>query len=218
MVSLATPRIQLVIFDLGRVLIRICDGWDQACRRAGVEIQLEQLDPSALQVVGSLSRKHEVGQIDLEGFAREASPALGITPDQFRAIATAYLHQAFPGTVELLADLRSSRVATACLSNTNESHWRMMNDPSDAAHIPLDRLNHRFASHLVQARKPDAAIYEHVERETRIAPGSILFFDDVPENVEAAIQRGWNAWHVDPRFENPIPHIREQLCLYRALE
>ena len=215
MVTFASPRIRLVVFDLGRVLLRICNGWDDACRRAGVNIQIDQLDPSAFEIVGSLSRfRHDWrDQLDPRRLRkRTASPTIrhhaGSVP---RPISNAYLHYAFPGTLDLLTELRAKKVATACLSNTNESHWRMMNDPSDAAHLPLEHLNHRFASHLVRARKPEAAIYEHVEQQTTIPPQAILFFDDVMENIEAAQHRGWQTFHVDPRLENPIPTIRAEL-------
>jgi putative hydrolase of the HAD superfamily len=128
-----------------------------------------------------------------------------------------FLYRAFAGGAELVEELNARGVATACLSNTNASHWRIMNDPAEEAHFPLHRLTHRFASHLVRARKPDPAIYEHVERETGIAPPAIVFFDDVVENIEAAIKRGWKARRVDPKSENPIPMIRSELCCLRVL-
>ncbi len=35
-VTMSRRQIELVVFDLGRVMIRLCDGWAHACERAGV--------------------------------------------------------------------------------------------------------------------------------------------------------------------------------------
>lgn len=207
-----TPDIRLVVFDIGRVLLRLCDDIHHACRRAGVELDLDKVHPSALIILDDLACRHDVGLIDIHGFAREASEALGLTPEQVLAMSDRFLYHAFSGVPELVDELNARGIDTACLSNTNASHWRIMNDPAEEAHLPLHRLTHRFASHLVRLRKPDPAIYAHVERETGIAPNQIVFFDDVIENVEAAISRGWKAHRVDPRSENPIPMIRGELA------
>ena len=212
-----TPEIRLVVFDLGRVLMRICNDWVEACRRAQIEVPQEQLDPEAEAVLHEIARRNDVGEINMDGFISAAGPILGLTAAQVRAMSHAYLYAPFPGGVELIEELHARGLFTACLSNTNDSHWGIMNDPAEAAHFPLHRLNHRFASHLVGARKPDAAIYVHVERETGVGPAAILFFDDVVENVEAAAKRGWKAHRVDPRSENPIPAIRLELLRRHVL-
>jgi len=61
-------------------------------------------------------------------------------------------------------------------------------------------------------RKPDDAIYAHVERATGVPGGQIVFFDDVEENVEAARRRGWRACHVDPRPDDPLSQVRAFLA------
>jgi FMN phosphatase YigB (HAD superfamily) len=81
----------------------------------------------------------------------------------------------------------------------------------------MDRLTHHFASHLMQARKPDEAIYAQVEREVGLPPDQILFFDDLPENIEAAHRRGWNAQWIDPAVDDPIFQIRSTLRRYRII-
>ena len=209
--------IRLVVFDLGRVLIRICRDWAEACQRVGIDVPVGELGAEAHAALHETACRNDVGAIDMEGFISAASPILRLTPAQVRAMSHAYLYAPFPGGVELVEELRARGVATACLSNTNDSHWRIMNDPAETAHFPLHRLNYRFASHLVGVRKPDAAIYEHVERETGINPATMLFFDDMMVNVEAAMNRGWKAHWVDPRSENPIPAIRLELIRHGLL-
>jgi len=125
----------------------------------------------------------------------------------------AYLLGPYPGVSELIEDLHTAGVQTACLSNTNANHWRMMNDAADANHLPLDRLTHRFASHLIGCCKPDAKIFEHVERATGMSGQQILFFDDAAPNVEAARRRGWNA-EVIQVDGDPIGQVRHHLSRY----
>jgi putative hydrolase of the HAD superfamily len=45
--------------------------------------------------------------------------------------------------------------------------------------------------------KPDAAIYRAFERDAGAAPGEIVFFDDLAENVHAARACGWDSVLVD---------------------
>lgn len=207
----APGRIELVVFDLGRVLVRICDDWSHACRCAGVALPASAPDPASRQALDALARRADLGELTMAQFAQAASPLMGLTPAQIQATSDAYLLGAYPGAAELIDALHDRGVATACLSNTNESHWRLMSDPGHAAHFPLHRLTHRFASHLARARKPDPAIYAHVERATGVSPGAILFFDDVMENVQAARQRGWRACRIDPTLPDPVPQIRTAL-------
>jgi HAD superfamily hydrolase (TIGR01509 family) len=201
-------RIQLVVFDLGRVLLRICDDWREACRRAGVSIPPERYEKFLLEETAC---QHDTGKIRFADFASSISSSIGVEHDRIMAVSRAFLHGAYPGTTELLDELRARDVTTACLSNTNDYHWALMNDSAGAEHIPLDRLTYRFASHLVRARKPHPEIYAHLERETGVGPAGILFFDDIEENIQAARDRGWNVRHVDPKSPDPIAFIRSVL-------
>jgi putative hydrolase of the HAD superfamily len=203
--------IRLVVFDLGRVLVRICDGWQHACRVAGVPVVREELDADAQARLHALVCRAEVGGLDIDGFGREAAAVLGLTPVQFRALSDAYLLGAFEGAVEIVEELAAAGMPTACLTNTNDNHWRLMNDPAALGYFPLDRLTHRFASHLVRLRKPDDAIYAHVEQATATPAEAILFFDDVEENVAAARNRGWRVRWIDPALNDPVPQIRAAL-------
>lgn len=208
--STATPGVRLVVFDLGRVLIRICDDWSHACRCAGVHIDVSPLLLNAAKFK-QLSNAIEVGQISFEQFAREIADLTGASPAQVRCAFEAYTREPYPGAAELVDELSAAGIATACLSNTNEPHWRLLSRPDHPSFFPLNRLRHRFASHLVRFRKPDEAIYAHVENETGASPESILFFDDVTENVEAAARRGWRVHRIDPKLQNPVPELRAVL-------
>ena len=89
----------------------------------------------------------------------------------------------------------------------------LLRRPLDARHsyFPYEKLTHAFASHDLRLRKPDDAIYAHVERVTGVAGGRIVFFDDVEENIEGAGRRGWQACWIDPSPDDPLTQIRRFL-------
>ena len=202
--------IQLVCFDLGRVLIRIGDSWAEACAAAGVAPAVTTMDGPTRQTFLHIVAAHETGELDESGFAERVAALTGAEPDGALAVLTGWLRGAYDGAAELIEALSDRPVQTACLSNTNACHWRLMTGGEGPNALPLDRLDHRFASHLIGRRKPDPAIYQHVERATGVAPGSILFFDDSPENVHAAGQRGWRG-HTIEHPGDPVRQVRRQL-------
>lgn len=210
-------QIDLVVFDLGRVLIRICDGWQHACAVAGIAAGPKgRLADDAHAAVHAALCANELGETDLHDFARAAAPHLGISVDEFVAMHAAYTIGPFDGAPQLLDDLRAARVRTACLSNTCASHWRLIGNTAAPDGLPLDKFDHCFASHLVRLRKPDERIYAHVEREAAVAPDRIVFFDDVAENVAAAAARGWHAHRVRTDAE-PIGQLRRALRAHGLL-
>jgi putative hydrolase of the HAD superfamily len=211
-------EVRLVVFDLGRVLIRICDGFAHACEVAEVQVPggLNEIDEATSRRIDEVVARIDTGKIDLDTFARELAPLRGMQPADIVRIQNIYLRGPYPGAVELIDELNAAGVATACLSNTSDSHWRMMTDPADPNYLPLERLAHRFASHLVGMRKPDAGIYEYVERSTGVAAASIVFFDDLEANIAAAVRRGWRGHQV--RIDaDPIAQVREHLRAARVL-
>jgi len=159
----------------------------------------------------------EVHTIDFPRFAKEAGAILGASSEQIHTASAAFVVGLYEGVPELLSDLSAAGVKTACLSNTNEHHWGLLSDPSHPAFFPLTRLDHQFASHLIRARKPDDAIYAHLEQVAHARGPEILFFDDVEENVRAARKRAWLAEWIDPERNDPLPQIREALKTHRVL-
>ena len=209
-------HVQLVVFDLGRVLVRICNGWVHACDVAGVR-PTRRPDGATMATLHDLVCRVEVAEIEPAEFCRRAAPALGLRPQDVTAMWDLYTRGTYPGAAELLDELGASGVATACLSNTNATHWALMEDPSSRCPFPFDRLTHAFASHLLRLRKPDDAIYAHVERAAEAPAGGIVFFDDVAENVEAARRRGWHAYRIDPAPDDPLPQVRAHLLKHGVL-
>ena len=208
--------IRLVCFDLGRVLVRICDSWDHACQVARLPIKLPPRDEARRAALLEPVIGMETGRIDTEAFCHQAARVLDVEPHHIRSILDVFLIEPYPGVRELLDELHARGYATACLSNTQTEHWNQMLDSSNRAALPLNRLTHRFASHLVGLRKPDEAIYAHVEQAARFRGEQIVFFDDTLINVEAARRRGWHAWQITPDCD-PVTQIREFLSTVDVL-
>lgn len=197
-------RPDLVVFDLGGVLIRICRSWAEACAAAGLDVRPASTDESASRRRHELARRHGIGQIDSDAYFRLLSESMhGLyTPDEVRRIHDAWLLGEYAGVHELIADIKAAGVATGVLSNTNHAHWVRLVPPSHGglhefkAPGLVDRLH---ASHLLGVAKPDAAIYHAFHRTAGLAvrPDAILFFDDLEENVAAARACGWQAELVD---------------------
>jgi len=219
--SVSKIGIQLAVFDLGRVMIRLCNGWKHACERAGVPYRpgFDAMDASLRERLLHLVYLNETGRLNNEQWEQQTAALVEMSPAQVQAISHAWLDGPYPGWDALLDRLDAVGVRTACLSNTNAVHWQMMHGehprhprhPRDVSQrLPLDRLHFRFGSHLIGAHKPEPAIYRHVESQTGVAPESIVFFDDSPPNVEGARQCGWHAHAIDPKGD-PAAQVAEHL-------
>ncbi|MCE9590319.1 MAG: HAD-IA family hydrolase [Planctomycetes bacterium] len=210
-------RIDLVVFDLGRVMIRLCDGWKHACERAGVPYRPGLDTHERRDQLLHLMFLNETGKLDHADWSRATAELVGMQPGHVSAILDAWLDGPFPGWDGLLDRIEQAGIRTACLSNTNGVHWEMMTRGDGPHRLPLHRLNYQFASHIIGAHKPDPAIYRHVEEATGVTPSAILFFDDVAANVEGARRRGWEGQTIEHPGD-PVAQITESLRQYGVLK
>jgi glucose-1-phosphatase len=206
----------LIVFDLGRVLVRICDGWQHAFKQVGIDLPDDAVDSDTRAHLLKAVHKLETGRADVDVFCNDLASRLNLPCETVTAMWKGYCLGPYEGADALLRDLSTKGHATACLSNTNAQHWQTLTNPNDPHGKILKLLDHRFASHLIRARKPEQAIYAHVEMMTGYTPSKILFFDDVEENLVTARTQGWTA-HLVERAENPIPAIRQILEKSRLL-
>jgi len=202
-------QVELVCFDLGGVLVRVCKSWSEAASHVGVPDLMPLDEPRVAESVYGLLLDFEVGKVDQAHLVeRLVSLSGGYDTQHIAAIVEGWLKGPYDGAEALLHRIRQSGLATACLSNTNAWHWRIMTDRE--VYSLLGQLDYHFASHLAGARKPDAPFYEVLERETGVAPNRIVFFDDLEMNVEAAAARGWIGRHIHPD-RDPIEQVADHL-------
>src|SRR5687768_8610210 len=125
--------IRLIVFDLGRVLVRICDSWDHACAVARLPVKLPARDEAMRAALQASVVAMETGRIDTAEFCRRAAGVFGVEAQHIRSILDCYLIGPYPGVSELIDELNGAGFVTACLSNTQTEHWNQMCDGSDRA-------------------------------------------------------------------------------------
>lgn len=183
-------QLRVVVFDIGGVLVRINRNWEDALLEAGIRNgtfgnlmsfpQIEEFQRGALSQAEYLEALREFLHV------ADVEKAL--------EVHNLILKEPYPGTLELIQELNERGIVTACLSNTNEPHWMVMK----SGRFPnITSLQYTGVSHEMRLHKPEASIYEAFEKMVCALPGEILFFDDLEENVEAALERGWKAYWID---------------------
>jgi FMN phosphatase YigB (HAD superfamily) len=207
-----TRRFDLVVLDVGGVLVRTGRTWGEDAALAGFTFSpawLEQFEARRR----SLPRL-DAGEVDGERYFALLAEASGgvLTPDDAQRITRASPIAEYPGIGRVFDALDAAGIETALLMNLNEEEWaRFFPETASASEFPtLSRAPHRFASHLMHAAKPDPRAYATVERETGHAGERILFFDDRAENVAAAQSLGWTAEQIDHTGDTPS-QILDQL-------
>lgn len=196
----------LVAFDLGGVLVRICQSWHEGCDAAGMP---RTADPGASNPAraSELVSLHQRGELEHERFCEGLSDCVGssLSSAHVAAVHDAWILGEYAGVSDLLRDLQQAGHRTACLSNTNASHWRQMEPMPFFA-----RLDHPHASHLLRLVKPDSRIFQAFEQAVGSSRSEIAYFDDLAENCAAARSAGWRVQQIDPLRETE-PQIRAAL-------
>ncbi|MEM6408416.1 MAG: HAD family phosphatase [Pseudomonadota bacterium] len=185
--------IQAVIFDIGNVLIewqpeRHYDRW-----------------------IGKARRKQMFAEVDLHGMndridsgenwrdviyeTAEAYPAWRNEIIKWHSDWIALASPVIPHSVHLLRTLRAKGVLVFALTNFGVESFEY----ASSIYSFLTEFDRRYVSGHMKVIKPAARIYEMVEEDCGLAPETLLFADDRPGNVDAAMARGWNA-HL---FEHP---------------
>lgn len=192
-------EVRAVVFDLGGVIVRICRTWAEGCRAAGVPVRdLDFVDQHPRAPFLQLVYTYQRGEIDTATFCRELSVAMdGVySPQEVDRVRHAWMFGEYDGVAGLMDDLNRGPCITAALSNTSDEHWGIIaGDPT--IYAAVHRMQRHFLSQELGLVKPDAAIYEHVQSALAVDPASIVFFDDLEENVAAAVTLGWQAHQID---------------------
>jgi glucose-1-phosphatase len=182
-------RIDLVLFDLGGVLIR--PGGVGPLRALSGIASDEELWTRWLAC--PWVRRFEAGQCAPEEFAAGlvADWGLEIEPASFLEEFGRWPEPPFDGALELVDEVRA-RVPAAFLSNMNSFQWS-----ANYAGIPLtEAFAHRFLSFELGLVKPDREIFDVVADALPLLRARVLFLDDNAVNIEAAGAAGFAAEHV----------------------
>lgn len=202
------PNRFIVCFDLGGVLLELCQSWEQAWRRAGIEGPMPQarLHTQAYVQRASLQQYH-AGRMSLSDFAHDLAHDLGVKANDVEAMYQSWVVGEFPDSARLIAELLDRDVPVALLSNTCDLHWQQVHAWPALAAVPNA---HIFLSYKLGHAKPAGAAFGAVEEGMNRAAGEIVFFDDTLANVAAAQARGWLSTRIDPQAQ-PTTQIRRRL-------
>jgi len=178
--------IQSLVFDLGKVLLDF--DYSIAARRI---VQRGRASLDAIRTCidcSPLLFRFERGEVTTEQFYREICAATGFqgSLDEFSSFFADIFVPIEP-MVQLQAALRRRGLPAYIFSNTNAlaiGHIRR-NFPFFA------NFDGYILSFEHGVMKPDARLYEIVERESGRKGAEILYLDDRPENIAAGAARGW---------------------------
>jgi len=189
--------IRNIIFDFGNVLFDLDLG---AFEREMKNLLGEKFEAVKTRLLRErVFELYETGGLDTEEFVEKLAQTSGLSPEQvvgaWNAIFIGMPRQRF----DLLLRLRQ-HYQVFLLSNINELHERWVADYVLREHGLADYESRHFDgvyfSHLIRLRKPTREAFEYVLADAELVPEQTLFFDDLPENVEAARQLGIHGvWH-----------------------
>lgn len=178
----------LLLFDLGGVLIenRTFPRLKALLDRPADEDTLKRRWLDSPAVSG-----FEHGRLTPAEFATEflAEWNLQLAPGDFLEEFGGWPAWYYPGAREALRQL-AGRHRLACLSNSNELHWARYDGFAEF-------FDPALSSHLLGVMKPDPRAFRLAVEHCGVPAGDILFFDDLPANVEAAREEGMRAFHVE---------------------
>jgi FMN phosphatase YigB (HAD superfamily) len=182
--SLTLPK--TVVFDLGKVLL----DFDYSLAAQKIALHSDR-DAGFVQDFidhSPLLFRYETGLIGKELFFEEIRNATGFRGD-FEAFSDAFCDIFTPiePMIALHGCLRTRGIETHIFSNTND--------------LAVGHIRNKFPffntftsyvfSYKHGAMKPQASLYEVVERQTGRRAEDILYIDDRAENVAAGAARGW---------------------------
>ena len=190
------PKLRAIIFDIGRVLVRI----DIRCVQAGLAQGLVLTPEELWSAIEKDPRWHDWqnGRIAPHDWHLHLCQRLGISLsfEQFTAVWNSALD---PQPIHPLAFFQqlSKSYRLVLLSNTDPIHVAHLESTYDFyQYFPKGQ---RIYSCSVGASKPDPLIYREAVRVSKVRAGEAVYIDDVPAYVEAARQLGLSGI----RYESP---------------
>jgi HAD superfamily hydrolase (TIGR01509 family) len=176
-------ELKVVLFDMGKVLVHIDV---EAFPRALGLVTPEQRAPY-LPAAKNLEQLYEKGKLSTDEFFNALYPLFECT------FPKKTLHEAYNGIIinensEIVPFVRKvkEQYKIALLSNTNESHWKKSLEIAPVLSLFTDR----FTSFDIGEMKPVHSVYRHVIDRLNVDASSILFIDDIQENIDSAIECG----------------------------
>lgn len=189
MASPSTHAPQALLFDLGGVLIDIDFGRAIAAWAPYSALSADVLSQTFRHDLQY--QRHERGEISAQQYFNHLATSLQLnaSPQQIEDGWNAIFVGEFLQTRQWVESMRGVLPCHA-FSNTNASHMAAWSQRFPGVVDAFDRI---FASHQLGLRKPERAAFDRVCALIGTAAGSVLFFDDLADNVRAAQDAGLQA-------------------------
>jgi putative hydrolase of the HAD superfamily len=185
---LAVKNIKAVVFDLGNVILnfdnRIISGFIAA--KSGAK----EDDIRAFIFGGAIEKDIDSGAISLETFLNRINQKFSsnISLKEFEPVFCGVFteNEKVSG---LIAALKNSKYRIGLLSNTNRPHFEYIKKRYPVIKL-IDDLHLSFETGYV---KPEKQAFDNILNFYGAGPGEIVYIDDLPKNVNAALPLGINA-------------------------
>jgi 2-haloacid dehalogenase len=177
--------IDAVVFDLGNVVVEWNPEayYDARIGRAARQAMFAETDIHAVNLTideGAPFRETIYALADR--FPHWAEHIRQWHDDQF-----AMTQPVIEPTLRLIDKLKARGVPVFALSNWGDESF----DRAVAFYPFLGAFDRTYVSGKLKMKKPDPALYAHVENDCGIRPERLLFTDDREDNIRAAAVRGW---------------------------
>ena len=181
----------LIIFDLGKVIFEFRNDlfYNYVAGKTGKA--LDDIKSKANLAIDEMAHQLERGELSPQEIHEYVNKLWGykFTWDEFKREWNGIFLEPTPGIGNYLSELRNSYEIVA-LTNTNSLHEEAW---SSKYKDVLSHFEHIYTSHALGMRKPEERIFHHVLNDRNTQPENTLYFDDMPENVEAAARLGIEA-------------------------
>lgn len=177
--------IEAVIFDIGNVLIewqpeRFYDSTIGEARRRALFAEVD---------LHGMNDRVDLGH-DFQGTIYAMADDHPEWREEIRTWHDRWIEMASPAidqSVRVLRALRANGVPVFALSNFGIGSFAHASDHYDF----LREFDRPYISGHMGVIKPDPEIYRRLEEDSGVAPASLLFADDRPDNIAMADGRGW---------------------------
>ncbi len=189
----------LFVFDIGGVIVRGFSVWN--CIKDKMELQSIEMErglPKDGTEAWAMFQDMHRGHISSMDFLRYLAHNEGVVPPKENYWATFFSPTLDTETEAFVEKLQSSGFRVVAGTNTLKEHYDYHIQKGE-----YKSFSKVYASHLMREAKPDAAFWQYIldaenkirseNNQTPFSFGQMIFFDDMKENIDAALSLGIKA-------------------------
>jgi len=200
--KISLEGIHNIIFDLGGVILDIDI---PKAKKAFHELGITDIDNLfGLGHASSVFKRQEIGKVSDDDFIAELNKISSSTLDKEKVFkAWNSLLIGFPEErIELLRKLKP-QYRLFLFSNTNSIHVKTFEKMfhSQFQSSFSDLFEKIYYSHVMGLRKPDAASFQFILKDSNLKSEETLFIDDALNNIEGAKAVGLKTLHIEKGME-----------------